>query len=128
MNLIFIAITVLCSVLVLILLARNIPLLWRLIISRHWMVGSYEPTIFNSSVALCLLTSAVLGTTSLATFCWILTLEERSELRRTLCGILITSRYVIAYILSLTLFFGFMFRALLILYLIVALLPMGVLN
>ena len=150
MNLIFIAVTVLCSVLVLILLVRwfifddfnscpifviylkfffrNIPLLWRLIISRHWMVGyffylklkwsnqvtptyhpfhlvhswtlinhfltclcfrldrtnrqfssatcplgtfsfsifmsnfqfqvgSYEPTIFNSSVALCLLTS-----------------------------------------------------------------------
>ena len=59
MNLIFLAVTVLCSVLVLILLVRwfnfddfnsspsfvinlkflrNIPLLWRLIISRHWMV------------------------------------------------------------------------------------------
>ena len=49
-------------------------------------------------------------------FCWLASLEEDSTLRPTLCGLLITSRYLITYVLSVYLFWSFVFRMLLVLY------------
>ena len=49
-------------------------------------------------------------------FCWLASLEEASTLRPTLCGLLITSRYLITYVLSVYLFWSFVFRMLLVLY------------
>ena len=49
-------------------------------------------------------------------FCWLASLEDESTLRPTLCGLLITSRYVITYVLSVYLFWSFVFRMLLVLY------------
>ena len=91
-----------------------------------------EPTTFNSGLALCLFLSGppnnlvwsfsckccsgILGSFSLIVFCWLTSLEDESTLRPTLCGLLITSRYIITYVLSVYLFFSFVFRMLLVLY------------
>ena len=88
-----------------------------------------EPTTFNSGLALCLFLSGLLnikpfslripnpnkerafcylcptfppglmGNISLVLFCWLVSLDEDSAIRPTLCGLLITSRYLIWYII-----------------------------
>ena len=60
--------------------------------------------------------AGILGSLSLIMFCWLASLEAESTLRPTLCGLLITSRYVITYALSVYLFWSFVFRMLLVLY------------
>ena len=85
-----------------------------------------EPTTFNSGLALCLFLSGLfnakpffpshsfhfsqfqqrksflfpglMGNISLVLFCWLVSLDEDSAMRPTLCGLLITSRYLIWYI------------------------------
>ena len=66
--------------------------------------------VFDSCAA------GILGSLSLIMFCWLASLEAESTLRPTLCGLLITSRYVITYALSVYLFWSFVFRMLLVLY------------
>ena len=53
---------------------------------------------------------------SVFSFLWITLLEEQSELRAPLCGLLVTSRYVVVIIYCATLFYSFIFRTFLVLY------------
>ena len=60
--------------------------------------------------------AGILGSVSLIVFFWLASLEDESTLRTALCGLLITSRYVINYVLNVYLFWSFVFRMLLVLY------------
>ena len=53
---------------------------------------------------------------SVFSFLWLSLLEEDAELRAPLCGILVTSRYLIVYVYTQTLFYSFIFRTFLVLY------------
>ena len=96
---------------------------------KIYQVRVNEPTTFNSGLALCLFLSGLLnikpffsshsfihhfsqfqqrksflfpglmGNISLVLFCWLVSLDEDSAIRPTLCGLLITSRYLIWYII-----------------------------
>ena len=49
-------------------------------------------------------------------FLWLNLLEEESQLRTPLCGILVTSRYIMVYVFTEVLFFSFAFRTFLVVF------------